>query len=59
MQNADDAKSANEWARIYGTELWPWVIAAGGQEVYLGAIPVRSITPHAVMLMVNEINFQC
>lgn len=31
----------------------------GWQEVYLGAIPVRNVTPCVVMLTVNETNFQC
>lgn len=59
MQNADDARNANEQIHIYRTKLCPWVTTMGGQEVYLGAIPVRNVTPCVVMLMVNETNFQC
>lgn len=59
MQNADDARNANEWVHIYGTKFFPWVITAGGQEVHLGAVPVLSITPCVVTLTVTEINFQC
>lgn len=59
MENADDARNANERIHNYGTKFCPWVITAGGQEVYLCAIPVRNVTPCVVMLVVNEINFQC
>lgn len=44
MQHADDAGNANEQVHIDGIELCPWVLNAGGQEVYPGAIPVRNIT---------------
>lgn len=59
MQNADDARNANEQIHIYRTEFCPWVISASGQEAYLGANPVRNITLCVVMLMVKEMNFQC
>lgn len=58
VQNADDAGNANEGIHIYGIKFCPWVGNTDGQEVYLGAIPWRSITPCVVMLMGNEINFQ-
>lgn len=49
MQNANDARNANERIHIYGTKFCLWVISAGGQ-VYLGAIPVRNVTPCLVIL---------
>lgn len=59
MQNADDAGNANEQIHIYRTEFGPWVMSASGQEVYLGASPVRGITPCVVVLIMNGVNFQC
>lgn len=56
MQNADDAGNANERIHIFGIKFCLWVLNADGQEVYLGAIPVR-ITP--LVLMGNEMNLQC
>lgn len=47
MQNADGAGNVNEWIHIYGIKFCPWLLDAAGQEVYLGAIPVRNITPCA------------
>lgn len=47
MQNADDAGNANDQINIDGIKSCPSVLNADGQEIYLGAIPVRSITPCA------------